>query len=85
MVESGISTAERADGRLRVGFLICAELMFNEHAREYRRRGAHSRCVVASKLIGEVIVVPREVGKKLWIGVGGYKNDGDCVWVLCCV
>ena len=26
---------------LRVGFLICSEVMFNEHARHYGRRGAH--------------------------------------------
>ena len=37
-------------GALRVGFLICTELMFNEHAREYGRAGAH------------VLLVPRAVG-----------------------
>jgi len=26
---------------LRIGFLICSEVMFNEHARHYGRRGAH--------------------------------------------
>lgn len=35
---------------VRVGFLICTELMFNEHARDYGRNGAH------------VILVPRAVG-----------------------
>jgi N-carbamoylputrescine amidase len=35
---------------LRVGFLICTELMFNEHARRYGRAGA------------EVLLVPRAVG-----------------------
>jgi N-carbamoylputrescine amidase len=34
-------------GGLRVGFLICTEVMFNEWARHYRREGAH------------LIVVPR--------------------------
>ena len=28
-------------GALRVGFLICTEVMFNEHARHYGRDGAH--------------------------------------------
>ena len=28
-------------GALRVGFLICSEVMFNEHARHYGRSGAH--------------------------------------------
>ncbi len=28
-------------GALRVGFLICSEVMFNEHARQYGRRGVH--------------------------------------------
>jgi N-carbamoylputrescine amidase len=35
---------------LRVGFLICTELMFNEHARSYGRAGA------------QVLLVPRAVG-----------------------
>jgi N-carbamoylputrescine amidase len=35
---------------IRVGFLICTELMFNEHARDYGRQCAH------------VILVPRAVG-----------------------
>lgn len=39
-----------AAGALRCGFLICTELMFNEHARQYGRAGAH------------VILVPRAVG-----------------------
>jgi N-carbamoylputrescine amidase len=38
-------------GPARVGFLICTELMFNEHARRYGRQGA------------QVIVVPRAVGR----------------------
>ena len=38
-------------GPVRVGFLICTEIMFNEHARHYGRDGAH------------VIAVPRAVGK----------------------
>ena len=38
-------------GPIRVGFLICTEIMFNEHARRYGRYGAH------------VIAVPRAVGK----------------------
>jgi N-carbamoylputrescine amidase len=37
-------------GGVRVGFLICTELMFNEHARHYGRSGAH------------VILAPRAVG-----------------------
>jgi N-carbamoylputrescine amidase len=37
-------------GALRCGFLICTELMFNEHARRYGREGAH------------VILFPRAVG-----------------------
>jgi len=37
-------------GELRCGFLICTELMFNEHARHYGRAGAH------------VILVPRATG-----------------------
>lgn len=37
-------------GPVRVGFLICTEVMFNEHARQYGRAGAH------------VIAVPRAVG-----------------------
>jgi N-carbamoylputrescine amidase len=37
-------------GPLRCGFLICTELMFNEHARHYGRAGAH------------VILVPRATG-----------------------
>jgi N-carbamoylputrescine amidase len=37
-------------GVLRVGFLICTEVMFNEHARRYGRMGA------------DVILVPRAVG-----------------------
>jgi N-carbamoylputrescine amidase len=39
-------------GPARVGFLICTELMFNEHARRYGRQGA------------QLIVVPRAVGAK---------------------
>jgi N-carbamoylputrescine amidase len=41
-------TAEAAG--LRVGFLICTELMFNEHARRYGRAGA------------DVLLVPRATG-----------------------
>lgn len=37
-------------GGLGVGFLICTEVMFNEHARHYGRQGAH------------LIAVPRAVG-----------------------
>ena len=37
-------------GALRCGFLICTELMFNEHARRYGREGAH------------VILAPRAAG-----------------------
>jgi N-carbamoylputrescine amidase len=40
-------------GALRCGFLICTELMFNEHARHYGRAGAH------------VILVPRATGTSL--------------------
>jgi N-carbamoylputrescine amidase len=40
-----------AAGPLRVGFLICTELMFNEHARSYGRSGAH------------LLLVPRAVGE----------------------
>jgi N-carbamoylputrescine amidase len=40
-------------GELRAGFLICTELMFNERAREYGRKGA------------QVILVPRATGKAL--------------------
>ena len=40
-------------GALRCGFLICTELMFNEHARRYGREGAH------------VILVPRATGTSL--------------------
>ena len=36
--------------RIRAGFLLCTEVMFNEHARQYGRDGAH------------VILVPRAVG-----------------------
>ena len=38
-------------GEARVGFLLCTEVMFNEHARHYGRSGA------------EVILAPRAVGK----------------------
>ncbi len=38
-------------GLVQAGFLICTELMFNEHARAYGRNGAH------------VILVPRAVGQ----------------------
>jgi len=38
-------------GALRVGFLLCTELMFNEHARHYGRNGA------------QLILAPRAVGK----------------------
>jgi N-carbamoylputrescine amidase len=37
-------------GPLRAGFLICTEVMFNEHARRYGRAGAH------------ILLVPRAVG-----------------------
>jgi N-carbamoylputrescine amidase len=40
-------------GGLRCGFLICTELMFNEHARHYGRAGA------------QVILVPRATGRSL--------------------
>jgi len=40
-------------GGIRFGMLLCTELMFNEWARHYRRRGAH------------VIVVPRASGKSV--------------------
>jgi N-carbamoylputrescine amidase len=40
-------------GGIRFGMLLCTELMFNEWARHYRRRGAH------------VIVVPRASGTSL--------------------
>jgi len=39
-------------GGVRVGFLICTEVMFNEHARRYGRQGA------------QLIVVPRTVGRE---------------------
>jgi len=39
-------------GPLRVGFLICTEVMFNEHARRYGREGA------------QVIAVPRATGNE---------------------
>lgn len=39
-------------GTTRVGFLICTEVMFNEHARRYGRDGA------------ELIVVPRATGSE---------------------
>jgi N-carbamoylputrescine amidase len=39
-------------GKVRVGFLICTEVMFNEHARHYGRSGAH------------VVAVPRAVGRE---------------------
>jgi N-carbamoylputrescine amidase len=38
-------------GAAKVGFLICTELMFNEHARAYGRAGA------------DVVLVPRAVGR----------------------
>ena len=38
-------------GAIAVGFLVCTELMFNEHARRYGRNGAHA------------ILVPRAVGE----------------------
>ncbi len=38
-------------GAARVGFLLCTEVMFNEHARHYGREGA------------QVIAVPRAVGR----------------------
>jgi N-carbamoylputrescine amidase len=37
---------------VRIGFLICTEVMFNEHARRYGREGAH------------ILVVPRAVGSE---------------------
>ena len=40
-----------AAGEARVGFLLCTEVMFNEHARHYGRSGA------------EVILAPRAVGR----------------------
>ncbi|HJQ41230.1 MAG TPA: carbon-nitrogen hydrolase family protein [Thermoanaerobaculia bacterium] len=40
-------------GALQCGFLICTELMFNEHARHYGRAGAHA------------ILVPRATGTSL--------------------
>ena len=40
-----------AVGPAQVGFLICTELMFNEHARHYGRSGTH------------VILAPRAVGR----------------------
>jgi len=39
-------------GAARAGFLICTEVMFNEHARRYGREGA------------ELIVVPRATGRE---------------------
>lgn len=39
-------------GAARAGFLICTEVMFNEHARSYGRQGGH------------LILVPRAVGKE---------------------
>jgi N-carbamoylputrescine amidase len=39
---------------LKVGFMICSELMFNEWARYYGRQGAH------------VIAVPRATGPRSW-------------------
>jgi|HubBroStandDraft_3_1064219.scaffolds.fasta_scaffold160071_2 N-carbamoylputrescine amidase len=38
-------------GELRCGFLICTEVMFNEHARRYGREGAH------------LVLVPRAAGR----------------------
>lgn len=46
-------------GPLRVGFMICTEVWFNEHARAYGRAGAH------------LILVPRVVGTETlsrWLG-----------------
>jgi N-carbamoylputrescine amidase len=57
--ESAWFTANRAGfetfdyGGMRFGMLLCTELMFNEWARHYRRRGAH------------VIVVPRASGSSV--------------------
>lgn len=36
---------------LRVGFLLCTEVMFNEHARHYGRGGAHA--ILAPRAVGE--------------------------------
>ena len=41
-----------SSGAIRAGFLICTELMFNEHARRYGRDGAH------------VILTPRAAGEQ---------------------
>jgi N-carbamoylputrescine amidase len=43
---------EAGDTGSRVGFLICTELMFNEHARRYGREGA------------DIILAPRAVGRQ---------------------
>lgn len=51
--QRGATHFELADlGGLKVGFLICTEVMFNEWARYYGRQGAH------------VIAVPRAVGRE---------------------
>ncbi|RVG72501.1 carbon-nitrogen hydrolase family protein [Sinorhizobium meliloti] len=65
---SEVSWFSRGDGRfniqnicgLGVGVLLCTELMFNEHARQYGRRGA------------DLIAVPRATGSshKSWITAG---------------
>ncbi len=50
--EAGDSHFQLASaGPVQAGFLVCTELMFNERARQYGRRGAH------------VIFVPRAVGR----------------------
>ncbi|WP_332302900.1 carbon-nitrogen hydrolase family protein [Rhizobium sp. GR12] len=65
---SEVSWFSRGDGRfniqnicgLGVGVLLCTELMFNEHARQYGRRGA------------DLIAVPRATGSshESWITAG---------------
>lgn len=49
--ERHFRVAHAGETGARVGFLICTEVMFNEHARRYGRDGAH------------VILAPRAVGK----------------------
>jgi N-carbamoylputrescine amidase len=55
---------------LRIGVLLCTELMFNERARAYGKSGAH------------LVAVPRATGRSLAQWENRWRNGGDRFRVL---
>ncbi|MFQ5791748.1 MAG: carbon-nitrogen hydrolase family protein [Acidobacteriota bacterium] len=83
-----------AAGPVRVGFLICTEVMFNEHARHYGRQGA--QLIAVPRAVGRASLPRWEVAMKMAAIVSGCyvlssnrsgldskgQRFGGCGWVI---